>query len=77
MKSNDEWHGFGKIDEKWVMLDPIKVNIITGTDDGLGFLATLVNSQLMHKGVVTAKITIYQIFFILLWVLLEENGELY
>ena len=61
LESNAAWHGYGPLKDKFVMLDPIKVTIMTpgldveGTWQDWGIPAALVSLFLQHKGIVVEK----------------------
>jgi arginine decarboxylase len=64
----DKWHGFGKLEEGFNMLDPIKATIITpGLDvDGdfadSGIPAAMVTKYLSEHGVIVEKCGLYSFF---------------
>jgi arginine decarboxylase len=66
----EAWHGFGKLEDGYCMLDPIKVSVLTpGVADrgGLekrGIPATLVTAYLHHRGVEVEKTTDFTILFL-------------
>lgn len=70
LKPNDAWHGFGNIPEGWVMLDPIKVSIMTPgmSPDGVladnGIPATIVTRYLSSKGIGVEKTTDFNMLFL-------------
>lgn len=70
LRSEDEWHGFGALEEGFNMLDPIKATIITpgldisGVFADEGIPAALVSKYLAEHGVVVEKTGLYS-FFIL------------
>jgi arginine/lysine/ornithine decarboxylase len=67
---NDQWHGFGDIEDGFCMLDPIKVSIVTpgvsetGHLEDRGIPATLVTAYLHHRGVEVEKTTDFTILFL-------------
>ena len=64
------WHGFSGLEENWVMLDPVKVSILTPGmgDDGAvqerGVPAALVSYYLYREGIVPTRTTDFQIMFL-------------
>lgn len=67
---NQEWHGFGDVPEGWVMLDPIKVTVMTpgmdadGTMHDKGIPACIVTRYLGHRGIQVEKTTDFGILFL-------------
>ncbi|MCP4152729.1 MAG: lysine decarboxylase [bacterium] len=58
----ETWHGFEDMDENYILLDPVKVTIMTpGIDDGEteGIPAFIVSSYLHAKGIVVEKTEMY------------------
>lgn len=70
LRSNEVWHGFGKLEADWVMLDPIKVSILGPGmgDDGKmldhGVPAALVSSYIYYQGIVPTRTTDFQLMFL-------------
>ncbi|MBR6240421.1 MAG: arginine decarboxylase [Lentisphaeria bacterium] len=70
IENGDSWHGFADLEENWVMLDPIKVSILTPGmgDDGTvldrGVPAALVSYYLYREGIVPTRTTDFQIMFL-------------
>ncbi len=70
LRPNDEWHGFGEIEEGYCMLDPIKVTVITpGMErDGAmaenGIPAALLTSYLDNRGIVAEKTQDFTVLFL-------------
>lgn len=70
LRSNEEWHGFGEIEEQWAMIDPIKVSILTpgvnpdGTVSEDGVPAPLAASWLFRNGIVPTRSTDFQLMFL-------------
>ncbi len=68
LRTDDRWHGFGKLAEGFNMLDPIKATVITpGLDvDGdfadSGIPASIVTKYLSEHGVVVEKCGLYSFF---------------
>ena len=66
----ENWHGFGKLEDDYCMLDPIKVSIVTpgvadkGGLDKRGIPASLVTSYLHYRGVEVEKTTDFTILFL-------------
>jgi len=68
LRSNDKWHGFGKLTANFNMLDPIKATLVTpGMDingkfakDGIP--ASIVTKYLTEHGVVVEKTGLYSFF---------------
>ena len=66
----ESWHGFPDLDHDWVMLDPIKVSILSPgmNDDGTlqnhGVPAALVSTYLYQEGIVPTRTTDFQIMFL-------------
>jgi len=66
----ETWHGFGKLEDGYCMLDPIKVSVVTpGVADkgGLekrGIPATIVTAYLHRRGVEVEKTTDFTILFL-------------
>lgn len=64
------WHGFGGLDNNWVMLDPIKVSILApgmkedGTMAAMGVPAQLVSSFIYREGIVPTRTTDFQLMFL-------------
>ena len=67
---NEEWHGFGDIEDGWCMLDPIKVSVVTpgvNADGSLadwGIPASVLTSYLDNKGIIVEKTTDFTILFL-------------
>jgi len=70
LKHEDTWHGFKGLDDNWVMLDPVKVSILTpgvksdGSIDNTGVPAALVNAWLVYHGIIPTRTTDFQIMFL-------------
>jgi len=70
LKPNDPWHGFPDITEGYVMLDPLKVTILTpgisreGTFETFGIPASIVSKYLRARGIVVEKTDFYSFFII-------------
>ncbi|GHC43182.1 lysine decarboxylase [Alcaligenes pakistanensis] len=70
LRSDAEWHGFGKLSTNFNMLDPVKATVVTpgldisGTFAEQGIPAALVSKYLAEHGVVVEKTGLYS-FFIL------------
>ena len=70
IENGASWHGFSGLEENWVMLDPIKVSILTPGmgDDGTildrGVPAALVSYYLYREGIVPTRTTDFQIMFL-------------
>jgi len=70
IENGDAWHGFSDLEENWVMLDPVKVSILTPGmgDDGAvmerGVPAALVSYYLYREGIVPTRTTDFQIMFL-------------
>jgi arginine decarboxylase len=70
LRPGDNWHGFNDIDDKWCMLDPIKVSILSpgmGEDGKLeksGVPAALVNAWFNRFGIVPTRVTDFQVMFL-------------
>jgi arginine decarboxylase len=68
LRTDDRWHGFGKLAEGFNMLDPIKATVVTpGLDvDGdfadSGIPASIVTKYLAEHGVVVEKCGLYSFF---------------
>jgi arginine decarboxylase len=68
LRTEDRWHGFGKLAEGFNMLDPIKATVITpGLDVGgdfadSGIPASIVTKYLAEHGVVVEKCGLYSFF---------------
>lgn len=66
----DSWHGFSDLDENWVMLDPVKVSLLTpglNSDGSLqdnGVPAALVTAYLSSLGIVPTRTTDFQVMFL-------------
>ncbi len=67
----DSWHGFKDLeDDNYVMLDPIKVSVVTpgvkldGSLENTGIPATLVTAYLDNRGIVVEKTTDFTILFL-------------
>lgn len=69
LKPGESWHGFGKVEEGYCMLDPIKVSVTTpgvGADGLLewGIPASVLSSYLDRFGIVVEKTTDFTILFL-------------
>ncbi len=70
LRSDAQWHGFGKLSTNFNMLDPVKATVVTpgldisGTFAEQGIPAALVSKYLAEHGVVVEKTGLYS-FFIL------------
>lgn len=79
LKPNEDWHGFGEVEEGYCMLDPIKVSLVTPgvlTDGSLaesGIPAAVVSAYLDNKGIVVEKTTDFTI--LVLFSLGVTNGK--
>ncbi|MES2857048.1 MAG: lysine decarboxylase, partial [Bdellovibrionota bacterium] len=68
LKPNDEWHGFGALEEGFNMLDPLKATVITpglgvdGTFAEEGIPAAMVTKYLAEHGVIVEKCGLYSFF---------------
>ncbi|TAJ76079.1 MAG: lysine decarboxylase [Gallionellaceae bacterium] len=69
LRTEDRWHGFGKLAEGFNMLDPIKATVITpGLDvdgdfsEAFGIPASIVTRYLAEHGVVVEKCGLYSFF---------------
>lgn len=68
IKTEDTWHGFGKIETGFNMLDPIKATIITpglnldGKFDDIGIPAAIVSKYLAEHGIIIEKTGLYSFF---------------
>ncbi len=68
LRSNDRWHGFGKLAQNFTMLDPIKATIVTpgmdinGRFAKQGIPASIVTKYLAEHGVVVEKTGLYSFF---------------
>ncbi|RAU17649.1 lysine decarboxylase [Nitrincola tibetensis] len=66
--ADDKWHGFGKIESGFNMLDPIKATIITpglnlaGEFDEVGIPAAIVSKYLAEHGIIIEKTGLYSFF---------------
>jgi arginine/lysine/ornithine decarboxylase len=67
---DEEWHGFGDLEDGYCMLDPIKVSVVTpgvtvkGGLDTWGIPATLVTAYLHRRGVEVEKTTDFTILLL-------------
>jgi lysine decarboxylase/arginine decarboxylase len=78
LKPEDHWHGFEKIVDDYVMLDPIKVTVLTpGTGRNKmsprGIPAPIVSKFLMDRGIVAEKTGFYS--FLILFSIGITNGK--
>ena len=70
LKKDDPWHGFHDLDDDWVMLDPIKVSILSpgmdenGNFSSTGIPASLVAAYLYREGIVPTRTTDFQLMFL-------------
>ena len=68
LKPGERWHGFGKLEDGFNMLDPIKATVITpGLDVGgdfadWGIPAAIVTKYLAEHGVIVEKCGLYSFF---------------
>jgi len=68
LRPNDQWHGFGDLQNGFNMLDPIKATVITpgldveGDFDGSGIPAAMVTKYLAEHGVIVEKCGLYSFF---------------
>ncbi len=68
LRSNDRWHGFGKLATGFNMLDPIKATLVTpgldinGKFQKSGIPAAIVTRYLAEHGVVVEKTGLYSFF---------------
>jgi arginine decarboxylase len=68
LRSNDKWHGFGKLAPNFNMLDPIKATLVTpgidinGRFAAQGIPASIVTKYLAEHGVVVEKTGLYSFF---------------
>lgn len=67
LKEHDVWHGFSNIKDDFLLLDPLKVTILTpglhndGTMDDFGIPARVVSKFLASKGIIEEKTGFYNI----------------
>lgn len=67
---DEQWHGFGKVEDGYCMLDPIKVSVTTPgvmPDSSLadwGIPAALLTAYLDNKGIIVEKTTDFTILFL-------------
>ncbi|MFZ2289567.1 MAG: Orn/Lys/Arg decarboxylase N-terminal domain-containing protein [Halopseudomonas yangmingensis] len=79
LQSQADWHGFGELQEDWVLLDPIKVTLLTpgiGEQGRLarsGIPAALVTRFLAERGLVVEKTGLYS--FLILFSLGITKGK--
>ncbi|BDH44191.1 arginine decarboxylase [Salmonella enterica subsp. enterica serovar Choleraesuis] len=70
LNPKDAWHGFSDLDDDWVMLDPVKVSLLTPglNEDGSlsekGVPAALVTAYLSSIGIVPTRTTDFQVMFL-------------
>lgn len=70
LRPNDEWHGFGDIEDGYCMLDPIKVTVVTpgmnknAVLEGMGIPAALLTSYLDNRGIVVEKTQDFTVLFL-------------
>jgi arginine decarboxylase len=68
LKGADKWHGFGKLENGFNMLDPIKATIVTpgldinGKFSSVGIPAAIVTKYLAEHGVIVEKTGLYSFF---------------
>ncbi len=68
LKGTDKWHGFGKLENGFNMLDPIKATIVTpgldinGKFASVGIPAAIVTKYLAEHGVIVEKTGLYSFF---------------
>ncbi len=68
LRSDDNWHGFGKLAPNFNMLDPIKATIVNpglrvnGQFDETGIPASIVTKYLAENGVIIEKCGLYSFF---------------
>jgi arginine decarboxylase len=68
LKNNDNWHGFGKLEPGFNILDPIKATVITpglavnGDFANQGIPASMVTKYLAEHGVIVEKCGLYSFF---------------
>src|SRR5574343_1100378 len=68
LKPGERWHGFGKLEDGFNMLDPIKATIITpgldvgGEFDDRGIPAAIVTKYLAEHGVIVEKCGLFSFF---------------
>lgn len=79
LKSNEKWHGFGNLERDHVLLDPIKVTVITpgikenGKMMDWGIPAAIASKFLQKKGIVVEKTGHYS--FLLLFTIGVTKGK--
>lgn len=65
LASAERWHGFGELDEDYMLLDPVKVTLVTpgldvgGEFAGAGIPAAVVGKFLWERGLVVEKTGLY------------------
>ena len=70
LRSGDEWHGFGEMEDGYCMLDPIKVTVTTpgmldnGNYDQWGIPAAILTAYLDNRGIVVEKTQDFSILFL-------------
>lgn len=70
LKSKERWHGYPGIKDSFMMLDPIKVTLLTpginldGSMASFGLPAPLVSKFLMNQGIVDEKTGFYSFLFL-------------
>lgn len=79
LKTGAEWHGFGDLEKDYVLLDPIKVTILTpgislsGEIEESGIPAAIVSKFLRSRGVVVEKTGLYS--FLVLFTIGITKGK--
>lgn len=79
LRPGDDWHAFGGLEEDYIMLDPIKVTILTpgvrvgGGMEESGIPATIVTKYLRNHGIVVEKTGYYS--FLVLFTLGITKGK--
>ncbi|MBN2478061.1 lysine decarboxylase [Candidatus Micrarchaeota archaeon] len=78
LKSNEKWHGFGNLEKDHILLDPLKVTVITPGIKGKGMdkwgiPAGIVSAYLRKKGIVVEKTGHYS--FLVLFTIGVTKGK--
>lgn len=79
LRTGEDWHGFGNMEQDYCMLDPIKVTLLTpgvetdGSLSGRGIPAAVLSAYLDNKGIVVEKTADFSV--LVLFSLGVTNGK--
>ena len=70
LNTGEAWHGYGKLADNYVLIDPVKVTLLTpGLEmsaemEERGIPAAILSKYLWHKGITVEKTNLYSLLFL-------------